>query len=73
MRDPIKLKLEYLASTYGIKDLGLAWIQQDAAGNRTLVLCEVPESVVVIDHPGATAGSVVPIDPDEGDWRGLFT
>lgn len=73
MKAPLKLKLAYLASTYGIEDLGLAWIQQDTAGNRTLVLCEVPDSVVVVDHPVAPAGSVMACDPDDDEWRGLFT
>lgn len=55
MRDPIRLKLEYLASTYNIENLGLAWIEQKPDGSRTLVLCEVPEHVAVVDvAPGSS-------------------
>ncbi|HEY6006848.1 MAG TPA: hypothetical protein VIU40_00875 [Geobacteraceae bacterium] len=43
MRGPIKISLERLAATYGIDNLGLAWIQTDVDSNRTLVLQPVPK------------------------------
>lgn len=41
MRDPIRLKLEYLASTYGIERLGAVTVIENPDGTRTLVLEEV--------------------------------
>lgn len=38
MRDPIRINLEYLASTYGIDPLGFAFIEYVEDGRRILVL-----------------------------------
>jgi hypothetical protein len=55
MQDRVKLKLDYLASTYGIDRLGLAWIQDNPDGTRSLILCRVPESgITMIVPPGGT-------------------